>query len=57
MAVSARRKKQQSDKKARKAAQMKQPGGNSVYARKLRGIFPPNSPYTTGAWATREVEA
>lgn len=57
MATSARRRKQQAEKKARKKSQMSQPGGNSVYARKLRGIFPPNSPYTTGQWATREIES
>ena len=29
---------------------MKSPGMDSRYARKVRGDYPPNSPYRTGNW-------
>lgn len=45
MATSERRKKERQAKKARKEAAMKQPGHESTYAKKKRGIYPPNSPY------------
>lgn len=40
------------EKRARKAAYKPSNSGtgNSVYARKCRGIYPPNSPYRT-VWA------
>lgn len=42
---SKRRRTEQAAKRQRKAAGMLAPGGNSKYARKCRGIYPPNSPY------------
>lgn len=52
MGMSDRRKKQRAVNKAKKDARMKSPGKDSVYARKLRGIYPPNSPYQPGGkWA------
>lgn len=52
MGMSDRRKKQRQVKRALKAARQKNPGKDSVYARKLRGIYPPNSPYQPGGkWA------
>lgn len=53
MGMSERRRKLRSEKKTRKVAQMKSPGFDSKYARKLRGIYPPNSPYVTGNWGKR----
>jgi hypothetical protein len=44
-----RNSKQLRDKKrAAKKAAMSQPGAKSVYARKLRGEYPVNSPYAAG---------
>lgn len=51
--VSERRRKQRAEKRARKAAAMKTPGFKSIYARKRRGDYPPNSPYLTGNWGVR----
>jgi hypothetical protein len=48
MGLSQRRKDVRAKKKALKEARMKNPGKDSVYARKLRGIYPPNSPYSPG---------
>lgn len=53
MGMSERRRKLRAEKKTRKAAQMKNPGFDSKYARKTRGIYPPNSPYVTGNWGKR----
>lgn len=43
-----KRLKQQQSKRARKLAAMTRPGGMSVYARKLRGEYPPGSPFAPG---------
>lgn len=48
MGLSDRRRKLRAEKRARKEARMKNPGKDSTYARKLRGIYPPNSPYQPG---------
>jgi len=50
MGVSQRRREQRQKRSTLKAAKMKSPGKESVYARKLRGDYPPNSPYVTGYW-------
>lgn len=34
-------------KKTRKRSDMVNPGNESTYAKKRRGIYPPNSPYLT----------
>lgn len=52
MGMSDRRKKQRQAKRTQKEARQKNPGKDSVYARKLREIYPPNSPYQPGGkWA------
>jgi hypothetical protein len=51
MGMSERRRKERDKKKVLKEARMKSPGKDSVYARKQRGIYPPNSPYSTGRWS------
>lgn len=45
---SAKRQKQQQVKRARKAQAMKSGGTRSVYARKIRGEYPPGSPFAPG---------
>lgn len=50
MGISQRRREQRAKKSALKEARMKSPGKDSKYARKLRGIYPPRSPYLTGDW-------
>lgn len=45
---STKRQKQQQAKRARKAQQMKTSGKRSVYARKVRGEYPPGSPFAAG---------
>lgn len=47
---SARRMKERAAAKTKRAAAMGNPGGESVYARKRRGIYPLNSPRLTGNW-------
>lgn len=52
MGMSDRRKQVRAKKKAQKEARMKGPKSRSEskYALKRRGIYPPGSPYLTGAW-------
>ena len=51
MGMSDRRKVQRAKRKAAKEARLKNPGkASSKYARKMRGIYPPRSPYLTGDW-------
>jgi hypothetical protein len=45
---SPKRQKQQEAKRARKAKSIANPGRKSVYARKLRGEYPPGSPFAPG---------
>lgn len=47
MATSERRKKLMQEKKAKKKAAMANPGHESTYAKKKRGVYPPNSPYNS----------
>jgi hypothetical protein len=48
--MSDRRKMMRAKRKAAKEARLKNPGKDSKYARKLRGIYPAGSPYLTGDW-------
>jgi hypothetical protein len=50
MGSSARRQQQRAKRKTAKEARMNRenPAGESVYALKRRGVFPPNSPYLKG---------
>lgn len=50
MGTSQRRRELRAKRKTLKEARLKNPGKDSKYARKLRGIYPPRSPYLTGAW-------
>lgn len=45
---STKRQKQQDAKRTRKAKSMSNPGSKSVYARKVRGEYPPGSPFAPG---------
>lgn len=45
---SSKRQKQQQAKRTRKQASMSRPGAKSIYARKLRGEYPPGSPFAAG---------
>ena len=50
MGMSDRRKAMRAKRKSLKEARLKNPGKDSKYARKLRGIYSARSPYLTGDW-------